>query len=71
MLWVPDQSRDFPVARGKDHGEEIVPLQHMEDSSGLEIHLVAHGGSLTGAGGCALKEAAACENACWNRFSPH
>lgn len=32
----------------------------MEVSSGAEIHLVAHGGSPTGAGGCVLKEAATC-----------
>lgn len=51
--------RGLPVACGEDHGEEIVPLQHTEITSGVEIHLVAHRGSPTGAGGCALKEAAA------------
>lgn len=38
-----------------------VPLQHMENNSGAEIHLVACERSPMGAAGYALKEAAACE----------
>ena len=39
---------------------QVVPLQPMEDHAGADIHTAARGGPHAGAGGYALKEAAAC-----------
>ena len=39
--------------------KQVVPLQHMKNHTGADIHTAAHGGPYAGAGGYALKEAAA------------
>lgn len=39
--------------------DQVVPLQPMEKHTRQDIHMAAFGGPQAGAGGCALREAAA------------